>query len=126
MPGPAAVERLITPQSPQVRAYRKIAAGHIYKRYPKRIYKGRIPPLVYAVVVVETDVDAAGRVLDVSFGRTPAHAPEVAPMIAALIRDASPLPDPGKIGAHTYVDIWLWDKSGRFQLDALTQGQRSR
>lgn len=126
VPSAAAIERLITPQSPEVRAWRKIAAGHIYKQYPKRIYKGRIPPLVYAVVVVETELDASGRVTDVSFGRIPAHAPEVPPMIAELIRAASPLPNPGALGAHTYIDVWLWDKSGRFQLDALTRGQRSR
>jgi periplasmic protein TonB len=23
----------------------------------------------------------------------------------------------------TYTDIWLWDKSGKFQLDTLTEGQ---
>jgi hypothetical protein len=36
------------------------------------------------------------------------------------------LPSPGKIGAHTYVDTWLWDRSGQFQLDTLTLGQRNR
>jgi hypothetical protein len=118
--------RLITAQTPAVRAYRKIGARHIYKAYPKRIYKGRIPPLVYAVVVTETEVDKDGRVTGVYFSRTPSHAPEVSGMIAELIRQASPLPSPGKLGAHTYVDTWLWDKSGQFQLDALTEGQRSR
>jgi len=24
-----------------------------------------------------------------------------------------------------YTDVWLWDKSGRFQLDTLTEGQLS-
>lgn len=118
--------RLITAQTPAVRAYRRVGATHIYKTYPKRIYKGKIPPLVYAVVVTETDVDATGRVTGVYFSRTPSHAPEVAPMIAELIKGASPLPNPGKLGAHTYVDTWLWDRSGQFQLDTLTQGQRSR
>lgn len=118
--------RPITAQTPAVRAYRKIGARHIYKTYPTRIYKGRIPPLVYAVVVTETEIDASGRVTAVHFSRTPSHAPEVSGMIADLIRQASPLPSPGKLGAHTYVDTWLWDKSGQFQLDALTEGQRSR
>ncbi|VTU34648.1 hypothetical protein H6CHR_04248 [Variovorax sp. PBL-H6] len=118
--------RLITAQTPAVRAYRKVGARHIYNAYPKRIYKGKIPPLVYAVVVTETDIDATGRVTGVHFSRTPSHAPEVSGMIAQLIRDASPLPNPGKLGAHTYVDTWLWDKSGQFQLDTLTLGQRSR
>ena len=118
--------RLITAQTPAVRAYRKLASADIYKAYPKRIYKGKIPPLVYAVVVVETDIDATGRVVNVSFSRTPSHAPEVPPLIAELIRKASPLANPGALGAHTYVDTWLWDKSGNFQLDSRTLGQRSR
>ena len=118
--------RLITAQTPAVRAYRKIGARHIYNTYPKRIYKGKIPPLVYAVVVAETDIDSNGNVTGVYFTRTPSHAPEVSGMIAKLIKDASPLPNPGKLGGHTYVDTWLWDKSGNFQLDTLTVGQRSR
>ncbi|RYF66405.1 MAG: hypothetical protein EOO29_38830 [Comamonadaceae bacterium] len=118
--------RLITAQTPAVRAYRKQGAQHLYKAYAKQIYKGKIPPLVYAVVVVETDVDAQGNVRLVTYSRTPSHAPEVPPKIAEMIRAASPLPAPGRIGAHTYVDTWLWDKSGRFQLDTLTEGQRSR
>ena len=123
---PVASVRLITAQTPAVRAYRKLGAEAIYKKYPKRIYRGRIPPLVYAVVVVETDIDAQGNVTNVTFSRIPSHAPEVPPKIAELVRAASPLPNPGKVGAHTYVDTWLWDKSGNFQLDTLTKGQRSR
>ena len=119
-------ERLITSQTPVIKAYRKVGATYIYKTYPKRIYKGKIPPLVYAVVVTETDIDSTGKVTGVYFSRTPSHAPEVAPMIEKLIRDASPLPNPGKVGGHTYVDTWLWDKSGQFQLDTLTLGQRNR
>lgn len=118
--------RLITAQTPAVRAYRKTGSGAIYKAYPTRIHKGKIPPLVYAVVVVETDIDATGKVVNVGFSRVPSHAPEVPPMIAELIRKASPLPSPGRLGAHTYVDTWLWDKSGTFQLDSRTLGQRSR
>lgn len=118
--------RLITAQTPAVRTYRKTGARHIYKAYANRIYKGKIPPLVYAVVVVETDIDADGKVTNVSFSRVPSHAPEVPPMIAELIKATSPLPSPGKLGRHTYVDTWLWDKSGKFQLDSLTLGQRSR
>jgi hypothetical protein len=118
--------RLITAQTPAVRAYRKTGARYLYKAYANRIYKGKIPPLVYAVVVVETDIDASGKVVNVTFSRTPSHAPEVPPMIAELIKAASPLPDPGKLGGHTYVDTWLWDKSGKFQIDSITLGQRSR
>jgi hypothetical protein len=29
-----------------------------------------------------------------------------------------------RLGSTKYLDIWLVDKSGRFQLDTLTEGQR--
>ncbi|MDB5732654.1 MAG: hypothetical protein JWQ03_2549 [Variovorax sp.] len=118
--------RRISPQTPAVRAYRKLGAGHLYQRYASRIHKGSMPPLVYAVAVVETHLDANGNVLQVTFMRAPSHAPEVSLEIVDLIKKASPLPPPGRVGAHTYVETWLWDKSGQFQLDTLTQGQRSR
>ncbi|MEJ8856610.1 hypothetical protein WKW79_18690 [Variovorax robiniae] len=119
--------RKITAQTPEVRAYRKTGARHIYTVYKARIYKGKIPPLVYAVVTVETHLGANGEVEAVTFMRTPEHAPEVSLQIAELINKASPLPPPpAKVGAHTYVETWLWDKSGNFQLDTLTLGQRSR
>lgn len=125
-PAPEPSVRRITQQTPAIKTYRKLAAAQIYKAYPTRIYKGKIPPLVHAVVVVETDIDADGKVLGVFYSRVPSHAPDVPPKIAELIKAASPLPSPGKLGAHTYVDTWLWDKSGNFQLDTLTLGQRSR
>ncbi|MDM0045528.1 hypothetical protein QTH91_13630 [Variovorax dokdonensis] len=119
-------ETTISVQTPQIKAYRKVAARHVYSKYAKRIYPSKIPPLVYAVVVVETHLDANGNVTRVAFSRTPEHAPEVPPQIAEMIRSASPFPNPGSVGAHTYVDTWLWDKSERFQLDTLTKGQLSR
>lgn len=118
--------RLITAQTPVVRTYRPQGARHLYAKHARHIYKGKLPPLVYAVVVVETDIDAQGNVTYVGYSRTPSHAPEVPPKIAELIRAASPFPSPGRVGPHTYVDTWLWDRSGRFQLDTLTEGQLSR
>jgi len=41
-----------------------------------------------------------------------------------MIKKASPFPAPEKMGAVRYTEIWLVDKSGRFQLDTLTEGQR--
>ncbi len=36
---------------------------------------------------------------------------------------AAPYPTPSRLGKVTYTDTWLWDKSGNFQLDTLTEGQ---
>lgn len=105
------------------RAYRKDAASHIYALNKDRIYKGRMPPLLYAVGVLQVDVDQRGQVQNVSWMRAPRHAPEVMAQIEKMVRDAAPYPRPAHLGHVTYTDTWLWHKSGRFQLDTLTEGQ---
>jgi hypothetical protein len=46
--------------------------------------------------------------------------------IERIVRAAAPFPAPARMGRVTWTDVWLWDKSGRFQLDTLTEGQRGR
>jgi protein TonB len=106
------------------KAYRKDGARHIYAAYRDQIYKGKLPPLIHAIVVAEVDLDDAGNVRDVNMIRTPSHAPDVTERVRQMIRAASPLPAPRRMGGTKYLDIWLVDKSGRFQLDTLTEGQR--
>ena len=43
--------------------------------------------------------------------------------IERTVRAAAPFPMPARMQRVTYADTWLWDKSGHFQLDALTEGQ---
>jgi protein TonB len=104
--------------------YRIDAAKHLYAAYDSRIFRGKLPPLLYSVMIVETEIDATGQVVNVSVVRKPAAA-EVAPWVVALIRRASPFPAPAKFaGGVRNTEIWLVDKSGRFQVDTLTEGQR--
>jgi periplasmic protein TonB len=107
------------------KAYRKDAARHLYASYPKRVKRGKMPPMLYGVMVVETEIDASGKVVEVHVVRKPA-ADIVAPWVVNLIKRAGPFPAPTKLGADNvrYVDTWLVDKSGFFQLDTLTEGQR--
>jgi hypothetical protein len=105
------------------RAYRADAASHIYAKNPDRIYKGKLPPLLYAVGVLQVDVDSRGNVRSLRWMRAPSHAPEVVAEIERTVRAAAPFPVPANMGHVTYTDTWLWHKSGRFQLDTLTEGQ---
>jgi hypothetical protein len=108
------------------REYRIDAARHVYAAYPMRVYRGKVPPLIYSVMMVETEIDATGKVVDVTLVRKPA-ADEVVPWVMAMIKRASPFPPPARMpgGTVKFMDIWLVDKSGLFQLDTLTEGQRS-
>ena len=118
---PAAANRVSGATS--ARAYRQDAASHLYGLHPERIWKGRMPPMLYAIGVVQVDVDRQGQVRDISWMRAPRHAPEVIAEIERMVRAAAPFPVPARMGRVTYTDTWLWHQSGKFQLDTLTEGQ---
>ena len=107
--------------------YRIDAARHVYAAYPMRVYRGKLPPMLYSVMAVETEIDGTGAVVNVNVVRKPA-ADEVAPWVVAMIKRASPFPAPARVAAGSgtvkYFEIWLVDKSGLFQIDSLTEGQR--
>ncbi len=105
------------------RAYRQDAARHLYAHNAQRIYQGKLPPLLYAIGVLEVDIDRSGRVTALRWMRAPRHAPEVVREIERTVRAAAPFPVPARMQRVTYTDTWLWDKSGHFQLDTLTEGQ---
>jgi hypothetical protein len=103
--------------------YRRDAAQHLYARQAPHIYKGRLPPMLYAVGVLNVEIDRRGQVLGLHWTRAPKHAPEVMAEIEKMVRASAPYPAPTVLGRVTYTDVWLWHKSGQFQLDTLTEGQ---
>ena len=105
------------------KSYRQDAASHLYGLNADRIYKGKLPPLLYAVGVLNVEIDRVGRVTRLDWLRAPRHAPEVMKEIEAMVGKATPFPAPTRIGKVTYTDTWLWHKCGKFQLDTLTEGQ---
>jgi len=114
----------VTSNANTPKQYRGDAARHLYERNGQRIFKGKMPPLLYAVGVLNVDIDQQGQVSHLHWTRAPKHAPEVIAEIERTVLSAAPYPAPRKMGHVTYTDVWLWDKSGRFQLDTLTEGQR--
>ncbi len=117
-PLPTKVSAALTP-----RDYRRDAAGHLYVHNNHRIFKGKMPPLLHAVGVLQVEVDGMGEIVSTSWMRAPTHAPDVIREIIRTVRAAAPFPAPVRMGRVTYTDTWLWHKSGKFQLDTLTEGQ---
>ena len=105
------------------RAYREDGASHLYGLNADRIYKGKMPPLLYAIGVLDIHISRTGVVTHIDWTRAPKHAPEVIAEIARTVQSASPFPAPTRLGKVVYTDTWLWHKSGKFQLDTLTEGQ---
>lgn len=82
--------------------------------------------MLYAVGVLEVSLNQRGHVQKLQWMRAPKHVPQVMREIEQLVRNAAPFPIPSSArGALRFTEVWLWDKSGRFQLDTLTEGQRS-
>ena len=105
------------------RDYRKDAASHLYARHSQYIYKGRLPPMLEAVGVLNVDIDRHGSVKSVQWMRAPRHVPQVMQQIERMVKAAAPYPVPQHMSQVTYTDVWLWHQSGKFQLDTLTEGQ---
>ena len=103
--------------------YRLDAARHVYACNATRIYRGPLPPLLHAIGVLDVQIDAHGRVQRLDWLRAPRHAPEVVREIERTARAAAPYPAPLHLDGVTWTDTWLWDASGCFQLDTLTEGQ---
>jgi hypothetical protein len=112
-----------TSQARNSKEYRRDAAGHLYGVHANRIYKGRMPPLLEAVGVLNVDIDQQGSVKAVNWVRAPRHAPQVMAEIERMVKASAPYPAPRHMRQVTYTDVWLWHKSGQFQLDTLTEGQ---
>ena len=110
-----------TAQTPK--EYRKDAAGLLYEKFAARIYKGKMPPLLYAIGVLDIEIDGRGKIDRIHWLRAPSQAPEVVAEIERMVRAAAPFPAPVKMGRVVYTETWLWHKSGMFQLDTLSEGQ---
>ena len=105
------------------REYRHDAANHLYAQHQQRIFKGRLPPMLEAVGVINVNIDQRGSVKAIQWQRAPKHAPQVMREIEQMVKAAAPYPVPLHMSQVTYTDVWLWHKSGKFQLDTLTEGQ---
>jgi protein TonB len=122
--GPAAAGDEVVAALDAAKHYRAVGARHLYKAYGERIYKGQLPPLLYAIAIIEVEIDENGRVLSAVVTREPAFAKEVGPWAVGLIHAASPFPKPVTAGRTRFHEVWLVDQSYTFQLHTLTEGQR--
>lgn len=128
VPAPTCKEPQASQQEVE-REFRIDASRHLYSCFPMRVYRGKLPPLLYGVMMVEVELDAQGNVVDVGVVRRPA-ADEVGPWVVAMIKKASPFPAPAKLAASgskvRFLETYFVDKSGLFQTQTLTEGQRDK
>ena len=126
LPPPASPMPTLVSEAGTSREYRRDGARHLYGKNGGRIFKGQLPPLMHAVGVLAISIDSQGEVRNLYWMRAPSHAPDVVKEIERTVYAAAPFPAPACLASVTYTDTWLWDKSGNFQLDTLTEGQRRK
>ena len=110
-------------QAGTARDYKRDAAQHVYRLNRAQVYTGQLPALLYAVGTLQVHLDAKGQVRSLHWMRAPQHAPDAIAGIERAALAAAPYPVPARLGEVVWTDTWLWDKSGRFQLDTLSEGQ---
>ena len=82
LPSAPVKPQLPTSNARTAKEYRVDAAKHLYKLNGAKIFKGRMPPMLYAVGVLDVEVDKQGQVTRTYWVRAPGHAPKVMREIA--------------------------------------------
>jgi hypothetical protein len=79
---------------------------------------------LYAIGVVNVEIDGTERLGDRDWMRAPRHAPEVMAEIDRTFQHTSTAPASARFGEEVYTDTWLWHESGKFRQDLLSNGQQ--
>jgi len=113
------------PRYRSMQQYEHALAKRIFDANRGHTITGRLQPLLRAVVVLHFEIDATGKVHNVSTWRTPE--PEADRLARASLVRAGALPPPpaawlrgGKLGI---TETWLFNNDGRFHLRALAPRQ---
>jgi protein TonB len=107
--------------------WRRALAQHILAINRERVFEGRPPHPLKAIVVLELTVGLDGRLQRASVLRAPDHARELGADAVRAAQAASPLPPPPRAllsrGAVRFTETWLFRDDNRFQLRTLAQTQ---
>jgi periplasmic protein TonB len=113
------------PRYRSMQEYEVVLARSIYDSNAGHTVKGRLQPLLRAVVVLHFQIDAQGRVHNVRTWRAPD--PEADRLARASLRRTGALPAPPEAwlrdGALEVTETWLFNSDGRFHLRALNPRQ---
>lgn len=117
------------PDRPQSEAdWRRALAQHILTVNRERVFEGRPPHPLKAVVVLDLEVGADGRIRNASVMRAPKHARELGTVAVRTVHAAAPLPPPPRAllrgsSSVRFTETWLFREDDRFQIRTLAQEQ---
>lgn len=125
-PPPPVVKRVPAPERySSMEQYQAAVAKRIFDANPGTTIKGDLQPLLRAIVVLQFNVDARGRVHNVRTWRTPER--EADHIARASLHRAGALPAPPQSwlrgGMVEVTETWLINRKGHFHLRALKPRQ---
>jgi protein TonB len=117
------------PEPPRTEiAWRRAVAQRIHDASGSRVFEGRPPHLLKAVVVLELTVGADGSLQRASVMRTPDHARALGDVAIRTVQAATPLPPPPRAmlsrGSVRFLETWLFRQDDRFQVRTLAEPQK--
>lgn len=98
--------------------FKKAAARRMVAGSPKAANMGKLPPMLYAIAVIEIEVDANGRVRDINVVRKPAKddAQDTIDIAKAAIHRGAPYGDMSRLPRPwKWVEVFLFDDDRRFK-----------
>lgn len=119
-------KRKAAPSAQAVAAYKEQIAQRIYERN-NTTFKGKLPPLLKSVVVLNVTVDEDGKPTKLAVRRSNGfkHLERAA---LNSVRKAGPFPKPSAEvlaggTSFTYLETWLFRDDGKFQIRTLAEPQ---
>jgi periplasmic protein TonB len=106
--------------------YRQAAGNAIYAASPTLRHTGTLPALLRAIVVVEIEVDASGRLALARIKRGGADSTLDPVALDTLRKTKLPVPSANLLnrrGTVEYMETWFFEKEGKFQLMAFNPPQ---
>lgn len=118
----------VPPPETASQAWRMRFADALHAKHPDKVFEGIPPNPLYAIIVLEIQIDGSGRVRNVRDMRTPRHATKERQAAMAAVRAGAPYPAPpaamlDRSGVVKFTETWLFDNARKFRLRSLSVPQ---
>jgi hypothetical protein len=115
--GPA-VAQPPAPASRSMAEFQRMAAQRLVRANPRHSYLGKPPPMMWAIVIVETTLNTDGSVRNISITRPPANpaAAATADFAIEAIRRAGPYGDVSRLPQPVrWSEVFLFNDKNQFK-----------
>ncbi len=106
------------PTARTVADFQRMAARRMVDGSPRNSFLGKPPPMMWAVVIVETELNGDGSVRKVSVTRPPANpaAAATAQIAVEAVRRAAPYGDVSRLGnPMRWSEVFLFNEKNQFK-----------